>query len=515
MAQEFLENIYKQSLLISDFEDSVHFLREGNKFDAQKLYNSAISSVESIIKELSGNDRELAEALLTSARTISENWEDSSYASALITSSLIPLMYKYMSYFTDIDVTENEFRIKSSDSGFLTITDLQNQVTYHDTHNPLNEASEVAESFYAPTNREVHLFGCDMGYLPYMLHKKSDGAIKIVIYESDSRIVNYAREFGILDWIPESDIEFVLIQDLTLLLKEYLDFINSHDQEIDNGEVSTYISPWKAIQYHNVGIDALQKQVEIDVFNKSIHRRCVINMMRNYSKQRISFDKIRSRLSSDECIIVAAGPSLDDSMSFIKDSSGSRTVIAVNTVIKRLYSEKAVPDVVVAADARPQLIEHIYGYEEFTDKIPLIADETTCWKYIDAYQGDICLVPTPNGKGLPLSNPDNLDVWQIYGTVVTLAIEVGIRLGAKKFYLAGLDLAYPGGVSYAHGVAHERVENKQGNCSVESVDGTMVETSQVFDLFRRTIEEQISVHPDLEFINLSKHGALIHGTSSL
>lgn len=511
MAQEFLEDIYKQALLISDFEESALLLHRGYKIDAQKIYNPAIASVESIIRNLSYENKELAESLLKCAGTIAEVWEDSSAASGLITSGLIPLLYQYMSYFTDIDVSENEFRIKSSDSGFLTITDTSNKITYHDTHNPMSEAANLAESFYKPTNREVHILGCDMGYLPYMLYKKSEGAVKLVIYENDPRIVNYAKEFGVLGWIPEDNINLILIEDIRFLAKEYLDFINSHDTETQNCEIAAHISPWKAIQYRNAGIDLIQKQVELDIFNQSIYRLCVINMTRNYAKRHIPFDDVKNTFSCDECIVIAAGPSLDENISFIKESKGSKTLIAVNTVIKRMHAENVVPDLVVAADARAQLLEHIQGHEEFTKEIYLIADETTCWKYIDAYRGNICLVPTPNGKNLPLANPENLDIWEIYGTVSALAIETAARLGAKRIFLAGLDLAYPGGINYAHGVSHKREEKRKGNCQVRSADGSMVETSQAFDLFRHSIEEQIKKNPNIDFINLSKHGALIKG----
>ena len=80
-----------------------------------------------------------------------------------------------------------------------------------------------------------------------------------------------------------------------------------------------------------------------------------------------------------------------------------------------------------------------------------------------------------------------------------------------KIYLVGLDLAYPGGINYAHGVSQKRMETKKGDCRVKSVDGKMVETSQVFDLFRQAIEKQLENNPEVDFINLSKHGALIKG----
>ena len=416
-----------------------------------------------------------------------------------------------MSFFTDIDVAEGHYRIYSSDSGFLTITDTACDRTFHDVHNPMLEAIRLAESVYKPTNKEIHILGCDLGFLPYAINRLSGGFCKIYIYESDRNLINYAKLFGILSWIPEENYKLVINDNPIELANDFLSFLNNNEDYYIKGSVGIHINHWMDVRYKNLNVEQIEKQSYILLFNRNKYTPCVINMVNNYEKPHISFDEIKKRSFPEEWVVVAAGPSLDVNMSFIRESQNNKAIVAVNTVLRRLPAEGITPDLIVAADPRPQLLDHIKGFEDNTRGITLIADETTCWEYIDKYQGDICLVPTPNGGGLPLSNPDNMDIWPISGTVVTLGIETALRLGAKKIYLVGLDLGYPGGVSYAKGVSQKREEGKKGNCQVKSVDGRMIESNQVFDMFITIIERQIAAHPEVTFINMSPNGALIRG----
>ena len=108
----------------------------------------------------------------------------------------------------------------------------------------------------------------------------------------------------------------------------------------------------------------------------------------------------------------------------------------------------------------------------------------------------------------------NEPVWDISGTVACLAIEAAIHLRAKTIYLVGQDLAYPSGRKYAKKMPHPEAPEANWEIKVPSVDGSMVDTSEAFDWFRKAIEFQISKYNSVSFINLSKHGAKIYGTKS-
>ena len=120
-------------------------------------------------------------------------------------------------------------------------------------------------------------------------------------------------------------------------------------------------------------------------------------------------------------------------------------------------------------------------------------------------------VPTPAIEIVDEKALDKTDVWDIQGTVSAMAIEAAIRLGAKKIYLVGLDLAFPGGDVHAKDMPHEKISYKSEAIKVPSMDGGMVETTAVFNDFRIGIEAIIARNPDVEFINMSRDGAVING----
>lgn len=506
MAEAFLEEIYKDALVIWHLQESVKALHQSDRRKGTNCYNEAAARLESIIARLRAADSDMAEQLEIVAAEITEKWSDSMLVAGAITGNLIPLMYEYMSHFTDINVEDGGYCLVSSDSGFLTMKDVVGDFYFHDSHNPMDEATDAARPVFKPETGKYLIFGCGLGYLPYVLWRRSRGTAKIVIYEEDEKLVQFANDFGVLAWIPQNDIEIVCIGDKYELLSRF-----GGDFDRKNKNDSVYIAPWKVNQYKEVNDNALSNLFEMVAFDRYVHDILVINIRKNYEKKFFFFSDFSKRFDFTEWVVVAAGPSFDDNLEFIKECDGNRGIIAVNTVLKRLTKEGIKPSLMVAADTNEQLVQHISGYEDFSIDIPLLADEATNWKYVEAYQGEMCFIPTPAGEGISISNPQNAERWDVSGTVSNLALEAAIRLGARKIYMIGMDFGYPKGKNYAEGMPHTTVQNKKGAMRVKAVDGSEIETSTAFNLFRLGVEKKISEHSEIEFINLSKHGALIEG----
>ena len=103
-------------------------------------------------------------------------------------------------------------------------------------------------------------------------------------------------------------------------------------------------------------------------------------------------------------------------------------------------------------------------------------------------------------------------IWNFGGTVASLGIDVAYYLKATKIYLVGSDLAYSGGKNYAGCVAHQENEGMNNEIEVESTDGGMVKTNNLYNSYRQMIEKQIACHQDVPIYNLAQHGAKINGT---
>ena len=504
MAEEFIEEIYRKGIIIEKVREYIAFSNKENDRDARAAYNQAAAGLEKELSGLRQTDAELAEAIENAAIIIRDKFGDPCEAKAIAEGELLPLLFCYMLNYSGIEVTEGKYTIQSANSGFLTIRDNELNKTIHNSYDPLWEAYEIAESVFDPEVECYHILGCGLGYLPYQLWGKSEGAVKIIIYEEDSEIIDYAKRFGVLDWIPEGSLTIQHDRRIETVAGAVLKEAGIICQS--KKKISVYISPWKKDIYKDTcdgNIAILEANITLD---RSMCDRTAINLWKNKKHNQISFDKIKAELRYDEWIVISAGPSLDEQIAFIKESKGKRGIVAVNTVLRRLLKEGIYPDLMAAADQYIQMREHIDGIGDRTREIPLIAERRLNWQYSEQYQGPICFVSTESEYA---NNTE--EVWQISGSVAGLALEAVIRLGAKTVYLVGQDLAYPDGKTYAEGMPYHADANSRGTMLVPSVDGGMVPTSEAFNWFRIGLEAQIAKYSHVEYHNLSQHGALIRG----
>lgn len=511
--EDFIAGIYRYSFLISELEEFVELTDEGRLADARVLYNKTMEKLEESLVLMAETDYHSANQIQSIAIEIKEVYDDVSHATGLVAGSLVPAMYKYMESIGRIDVTEGRLTLISSDAGFLTVRDNESGHYLHDTHNPLSEAYRLIKARYSPSMENFYIVGSGLGYEAYQLYHQSDGAVKLYLFEDDDTLLEYARTYGVLSLVPEENIEVIYDVDPESLA---LTFMSMYGNAINAG---LYFSRHKKSDYNKLCGNELNRIVINHEFELEVKRLYTVNLWKNQKLPHLRFSSVKDNLHFDEWVIVSAGPSLDENMKFISESKGKRGLIAVNTVLRRLLDEDIIPDVVVAADPSLKLIKHIKGIEDKTENILLIADWVLSWKYAELYKGDICFVRTGASADATEHFASEDPIWDISGTVACMGIETAARFNASRIWLSGQDLAYPKGKHYAKGMPHveafdtkQSKDNTEQGIQVPSVDGGMVDTCEAFVWFKKAIEYQISKYSNIEFINLSKQGALIKGT---
>ena len=167
----------------------------------------------------------------------------------------------------------------------------------------------------------------------------------------------------------------------------------------------------------------------------------------------------------------------------------------------------------MTADPQNHLVHHIEGIKNETKDIALVAERFSNCKFLNAYQGATALVISAGLAEAIDEKPEEYEVWDFSGTVSSLGIETAIQFGAKRIWLVGLDLAYPGGKQFASGTMNKKTATEtEARIWVDSVQGEKVETTHTFIYFKEIIEKQIGRCRAVEFINLSTAGARIAGT---
>ncbi len=459
------------------------------------------SKIETLVRRLGNVDIETARSLLDAWKHARDEHEDFRVLMGRMEYELMPALVRSIEVlYGPIELNEGKWTIQKTPIGFMTIKDDKTNKYLHSIYDPMNEAALLADRLYSIEMQDFHILGCGLGYLAYQMWEKSDRSLHIHIYEDDNTILEYARQIGVLDWIAPENLIVEEKNNPQTLLKSFF-------EDADNGLHDHYISDWKVGYYDNEYARTIDRYDYNERTARILGLKNTINQRENAKRPHSSISDFKEKKIIDykEFIVVSAGPSLNDNIDFLKESSGNKGIIVVNTALKRLASENIEPDIVVALDSFPILASHLSGIEEFTKNVSLIAPITVSRQYVDLYQGPLYYWTEDEEN-------DSDFTWGFGGTVASFGIDVAYYLGAERIYLVGSDLSYPGSVNYAQGVAKAETVDMAVRIDVESVDGGQVSTDYVYDAYRKMIEGQIAMHPDVQVYNMSRHGAKIAGT---
>ena len=215
MAEEFLEEIYRDANLISEMRQIACYAQVYDEYHVKTMYTEYLPELIRVCQRYAQSDSVGGEEFLSCLQEIHDMNHDLILMGDIIEHKLLPLLEKSIQYFGAIQ-TENEegdFLFQTTSSGFLTIKDLRNNIYIHSTVDPMWEARKAAEYIFDPRKKAYSIRGCGLGYLIYQLYEIFNGAISIRVFEKDARMVEYARRYGVLDWVPADCIEIIVDAD--------------------------------------------------------------------------------------------------------------------------------------------------------------------------------------------------------------------------------------------------------------------------------------------------------------
>jgi len=213
--------------------------------------------------------------------------------------------------------------------------------------------------------------------------------------------------------------------------------------------------------------------------------------------------------------IAAAGPTLDENISYLfnsKKSSNPCFIIALDAALKPLAKNNIVPDVVVSVDERSHQILP-KNINDFFSKTSLVYFPIISANNINSWRGPrYCSYSTGSvyknaEKHFPKTKLES------FGSVIHVATDLAIKMGAKEVIFLGADFGFPDGETYAKGQKHEftsaYVNSKHW---VLNGKGEKIPTMLNYRGYLRDLERYIENIPHVRFLNGSARGALIGGT---
>ncbi len=502
MQLPIFKTMYEDAMLIEELTEVVKSSMCVEISSFTNKWNTVSSKVGDLIVKVADKDANVANSMMEAWKYTLEEKDDFRVVSGRILSELIPAISYGMSIlYEPFNVDNKKILVEKTPSNFMTIYDKVSGKYLHSPIDPMDEASTLAEKLYDPVMDSFHILGVGLGYLPYQVWIKSEKLTHIYVYEDDIEMMELADQVGVLSWIDQ---EFLTI----VSSSKYEDVLSKFTESYNGKNDNIYISDWKVGLYDDTKYGPFIDNIDFNVRTNRVCKKIWNINIRENKKQPIETIerlKLNNELVGKECVVISAGPSLDDNIEFLKKSLGNKVLIAINASLRRLEKEGIKPDVVVALDPLPSLEKHIDGIEDFFNQIPLVMPLNTSCTFAKKYKGKKYIISDFN------KTTDGFK-WNFGGTVASLGIDLAYYLKSTKIYLVGSDLAFSCGKNYAGSVAHQEKEGINNEIEVESNDGSIVKTNNLYNSYRQMIEGQIACHPEIQVNNLAMHGARIKGT---
>ncbi|BBP45526.1 hypothetical protein THMIRHAS_08990 [Thiosulfatimonas sediminis] len=262
----------------------------------------------------------------------------------------------------------------------------------------------------------------------------------------------------------------------------------------DSPKNGLYELLWKQIKpaFDTLGSNVLQAQNAYQFENARLL---------NAADNLIPIKQLNRPLEGLCAVLIGGGPTLDDSLAWIRDNQHKLVIFSVARVAARLLQESIVPDFFVSVDPHDVSFDNSKGIFEFADRSILLNSYHINpkilgqWPGLKAYGGakygwkD---VDVPSNVGSP--GP----------TVVNSAFHYATEMGCKKLFLSGVDFCF------AKGQTHESSSNEaklsaqlqfKNLLRVETNRGAMAETKLTLFNTQQAFQQQV-------YFQLSRNAAL-------
>jgi len=225
-------------------------------------------------------------------------------------------------------------------------------------------------------------------------------------------------------------------------------------------------------------------------------------------------DAILNAFPGRTALVVAAGPSLDQSLPRMRELAAKSVIIAAGAALPCLRRHGIQPHFVVAVDSDPLIARQLDGSagESWHLVAPLTVDPELF--QLSRGRSFIFTAGLVQGFNLLLRQWSMIpDYLRIGGTVAVTAVDLAVRLGCTSVVMAGLDLSFPDrSSSHATGAVFGGMPKVPDD--LISVPGNF--TPQVFttrqfagyiNIIADYVREQLLDLPHLRFINATVGGA--------
>lgn len=397
----------------------------------------------------------------------------------------------------------------------------------HDPEQPRREAELFVLGFNeVKPQAHVIFFGVGLGYhIREFLRKYPNTSFSIV--EPDTGLMNiFLQHLNENDWLADEMIEEVMVGGMTG------ETIGTLHRLIDRVS-GILVVPW--LPYRSLFAAELKKFNEIlykmvsnkkdkMAINNVYEKKWALNSIHNFPYILHSSDFLQAgseHIRGKPALVISAGPSLNDEIEHLRHirENNLAYLFTVGSAVNTLVEHGIYPHGTFSYDPNEHNVNVIQKViDKRIDSIPLIFGSTVGKHTLDHYPGRLMhiiisqdelskhVLRTPEGNKPTIINDAP--------SVAVIALQCLIQMKADPVVLVGQNLAYRDEQYYAEGITHAQgVPASADLPRVQGVHGQQVVTRHSFIKMKIEMEFYISTVKGTEFINTTREGAVIKGTS--
>lgn len=249
------------------------------------------------------------------------------------------------------------------------------------------------------------------------------------------------------------------------------------------------------------------------VVNTSVRLPFLEHRLKNLPEMTTPATVLNNSLPEQTVVVLAAGPSLDEHLPWIKQHRHELVLVAVSRISRRLQSVGLTPDFVVVID--PQSISFEVSREAlaFSPAPLLVHSDQAVSQLVGQWPGPKVYM----GARVPWQL-ESFEIQANATTVSNMAFTLAAITGAQQILLAGLDFCLDeAGHTHAQG-NHEREKGVSLRTDMEEVvtnDGSVRLSSIDYYNSGKFLEKQVSMYPQQRVINLSAGAMRLQGIEHL
>lgn len=233
---------------------------------------------------------------------------------------------------------------------------------------------------------------------------------------------------------------------------------------------------------------------------------------------------LKDKYKDVPAFIIGNGPSLDQNMNQLKKVQDKGLIISTESAVIPLMKNHIQADILTIIERTRYTYTYHFENIEYPEDMALL-----CLGLVDKQ-----VYPSFPGARIPIfRNLEAINQWinkyvgdgtglDAGANVSHLALELAVYLGANPIVFVGQDYAYgPKGATHSKDAIYLQEKGKRARdvltskpiIYVESNEGTMIPSNQLWIDFKKGLEDKIATHSHKTIINATEGGAKIEGAS--